>query len=101
MGTRYNISTEDFQRLLDAGIASSIEGEETIWHEEWNEKYEMYEQIKPIARLASVGIGGWKFTAVEWDLYNNELSGTFTGPNWGKDELDEIFEKFGIKPEYY
>jgi hypothetical protein len=101
MGTRYNISREDVQKLLDAGVATNIEGEEEIWKEEWDETYHCYREVELLAKLKSVAIGGWQFTTVIWDRYNDKLSGTYSGPNWGKEELSEIFEKFEIKPEYY
>ena len=102
MGTRYNISTKDINKLVEAGVASIMD-ETEVWKEEWLENHYCYEQVAILARIAHVAIGGWQFSCVVWDAFmsEDELSGLYTGPNWGKEELDEIFKQNGIEVDYF
>ena len=72
MGTRYNITHHD----IIVKMGREIEHDSTTG-----------------LRHVVGGIAGWDFSSFGGH--------TFSGPNVFKPELDEIFEEYGVKPEYY
>lgn len=71
MGTRYNITVNDIEKM---GKTVEHDGESGF-------KYIVN------------GIAGWDFSSWYGEV--------FSGPNVFKPELDEIFAEYGIEPEYY
>lgn len=72
MGTRYNITLHDITVKMGKEV-----------------KYNPDTELRHVVG----GIAGWDFSS-----YGGEF---FSGPNIFKPELDEIFEEYGVKPEYY
>lgn len=94
MGTRYVVTAKQFE---EAGV-EVVEREDTRWEEvrqpggdAMDEGNFCHEPV--VTRWKEVAIAGWAFTSF--------LGREFTGPNWGKPEVDEELEKLGIKPSFF
>lgn len=98
MGIRYHITLVDMQALVAAGVAT-LGKKKPHFEEEWDEKYHSYmPKTFPDFYIWEGSVGTWQFNAYSDD---GRDYGGFSGPNWGKDDLDDIFETYGIKPEYW
>lgn len=72
MGTRYNITLSDITEKMGREVE--------------------YDSITGLRHVVG-GICGWDFSSFGGH--------TFSGPNIGKPELNEIFRQYDVKPEYY
>ena len=97
MGTRYHITLEDMKKLVEAGVAT-IGEVETIYKTEWSDDEGGMISTGVVNFYVHNGsVGNWQFNAYSENGINHSL---FSGPNWGKPDLDEIFEQNGIEPTY-
>lgn len=98
MGNRYHLVLADMKALVAAGVATLGE-KKPRFREEWDDKYEMYVPSSFADFYIWEGsVGDWEFNAYSDD---GEEFGSFSGPNWGKDDLDVIFEANGIEPDFW
>ena len=97
MGTRYHITLEDMKKLQIAGVA--IIGEiEPFYKQAYNQDWDEMQDTDEIDFYVHNGsVGKWQFNAYSENGINHR---NFSGPNWGKPDLDEIFEQNGIEPTY-
>lgn len=97
MGTRYQLSLEDMQRLVSVGKAT-IGKVKPLYKQEYNQDWDEYQDSTTVLFYVHNGsVLNWAFEAYSEDGINHRL---FSGCNWGKEDLDELFDKYNIEPSY-
>lgn len=97
MGTRYHLSLEDMQKLVAAGVAT-IGKVKPLYKQEYNQDWDEYQDSTTVLFYVHNGsVLNWAFEAYSEDGINHRL---FSGCNWGKEDLDDLFETHGIEPSY-
>lgn len=97
MGTRYHITKADMAKLVAAGVAT-MEAPEAVYGQEYNEEWGEMQSTGVVNFYVHAGsIGNWAFEAFSEDGKNQR---SYIGPNWNKEDLDEILDEHGIEPEF-
>lgn len=99
MGTRYHITLEDMQKLQIAGVA--IIGEiEPFYKQAYNQDWDEMQDTDEVDFYVHNGsVGKWQFNGYSENGITKKGM-LYSGCNWGKADLDEIFEQNGIEPTY-
>jgi hypothetical protein len=97
MGTRYQLTLQDMQKLVAVGHAT-IGKVKPLYKQEYNEQWdEMQDSTTVLFYVHTGSVLDWAFEAYSEDGVNHRL---FSGCNWGKEDLDDLFETHGIEPSY-
>ena len=99
MGTRYHITLKNMQKLVAAGVAT-IGEVEAVYKTEWSDDEGGYVSTGVVNFYVHNGsVGNWQFNGYSENGITKKNM-FFSGCNCGKAEIDEIFEQYGIEPQY-
>ena len=97
MGTRYHVKPADMKVLVAAGDAT-MEAAQAVYKQEYNEEWGEVHSTSVVNFYVHFGsIGKWAFEAFSED---GKSPRNYIGPNWNKEDLDDIFDKHNIEPDF-
>jgi len=97
MGTRYHVTKADMAKLVAAGDAT-MEAPEAVYKQEYDDNWGEMRSTGVVSHYIHSGsIGNWSFEAFSED---GKSARNYIGPNWNKEDLDDIFEKHNIEPDF-